>query len=160
MFFFLLGWGGASGSQDIELNERMSIGCFCWRCSDVGKLKVFSLNTDYILHIHPCDIREPLMMMLTEMMTSDRWISMLRTLFYVCVVRSSLLPCESRLSFGAYHIISCLFGGVNPYHCILPSLGKSTHCMLELVNLKCNGKRAYNWRCRKCMNMNMRSSHT
>ena len=70
----------------------------CWEVEGV------SLNTDYILHIHPCDICEPLMMMLTEMMTSDRWISMLRTLFYVCVVRSSLLPCESRLSFGAYHV--------------------------------------------------------
>jgi len=73
----------------------------CWEVEGV------SLNTDIILHIHPCDIGEPLMIiMLTEMMTTtgDRWISMLRTLIYVCVDRSSLLPCESRLSFGAFHV--------------------------------------------------------
>lgn len=126
----------------------------CWEVEGV------SLNTDYILHIHPCDIGEPLMIiMLTEMITTtgDRWISMLRTLIYVCVDRSSLLPCESRLSFGACHVFLVVW---TPTIVFYPSLGKSTHCMLELGNLKCNGKRAYNWRCRKCMNLNMRSSHT
>ena len=42
--------GRASRSQDIALNGRMSIGCCCWRCSDVGKLKV-SLSILIIYYI-------------------------------------------------------------------------------------------------------------
>ena len=105
--FFLLGWGEGKWESGHRIERTQVDWLFLLKMFGCWEVEGVSLNTDCILHIHPCDIGEPLMIiMLTEMMTTtcDRRISMLRTLIYVCVDRSSLLPCESRLSFGAYHV--------------------------------------------------------
>lgn len=102
-----MGWGEGKSESGHRIERTHVDWLFLLKMFGCWEVEGVSLNTDIILHIHPCDIGEPLMIiMLTEMMTTtgDRWISMLRTLIYVCVDRSSLLPCESRLSFGAFHV--------------------------------------------------------